>query len=134
MREALLNLIDVPEGFDPCQLSEEQLLHWLALPDGSYPGLNARALEPLISATLAQMRHFRRWRFAPYPGPVHYLAAALTTGPVPHRQALLGAASGPVHWHSIEATHLGLLDAAHIPSIAAIINQLTQEAEYAYSY
>lgn len=126
-REALLNLIDVPEGFDPNPLGEEQLKHWLTRPGGSYARLAPDALEPLIAATLAQMRHFRSWRFAPYPGPVHYLAAALTAGPVPHQQALLDAVSGPIQWSSLHATHLSMLASEHIPVIATLLNRLAME-------
>lgn len=129
-REALLNLIDVPEGFDPSSMSEQELIDWLARPEGSYPGLTASALEPLILATLNQMLSFRRWQFAPYAGAVNYLAATLTAGPVPHKEALSGAACGPIQWHSIQATHLGLLEPRHIPAIAALLTNLARPVRH----
>jgi|GEM_PF-5051847 len=129
-RAALLNLIDVPEGFDPHALSEEALAQWLTRQEGSYADLSATSLEALVQTTLAQMQHFRQWRFAPYSGPVDYLAAALTPGPVPHQEALTGAACGPIRWHSLQASHLSLLEAPHLPAIASLLHSLVTEAQH----
>jgi amino acid adenylation domain-containing protein len=123
-REALLNLIDVPEGFDPQALSDAALIAWLQRPQGDYASLSRAQINNLIDATLAQMRAFRSWHLQPYGGPVHHLAAALSTGPVPHSRALEGSALGLIHWHSLQATHLSLLEPAHVPVIAALLQSL----------
>lgn len=128
-RAALLNLIDVPAGFNPAALTEDDLAAWLARPEGSYGGLSEASRAELIDTTLAQMCSYRDWRFKPYSGAVHYLAAALTTGPVPHRTALDGCACGPIHWHSLEACHLELLAAPQIPALAALIRALAQQEQ-----